>query len=96
MSEEKKFDNHTVSQMATLVEELNDIQLRYDTRLLAALLAGRAGMLHGMLITGGVITQDEARAIWKQAGLLIETPPEKEPKIMHLYDKEIIDPSKVN
>lgn len=96
MSDKKEFDEHTVNEMETLVTELNDMQMRYDTRLLAALLAGRAGMLHGIMITGDVMSQEDARAVWKQAGLLIENPPEKEPKIMHLYDKDVFDPEKVN
>jgi len=96
MMPEKEFEDHTTEQMARLVNELNEMQLKYDTRLLAAILAGRAGMLHGIMITGEVITQEEARAIWKQAGLLIENPPEKEPKIMHLYGDNILDPTQIN
>lgn len=93
---DKKFDDHTTKQMALLVEELNSLQLKYDTRLLAAILAGRAGMLHGIMITGKVMTQEEARAVWKQAGLLIENPSKKEPKIMHLYGDTILDPRQIN
>lgn len=92
------FDEYTQKQMILIAEEMNAMQMKYDTRLLAALMAGRSGMLHGVMIAGKVMTQKEAQVIWKQAGVPIETPPERETKIVHLnkFDDEIFDPKKMN
>ncbi len=92
------FDEYTQKQMILIAEEMNAMQMKYDTRLLAALMAGRSGMLHGVMIAGKVMTQKEAQVIWKQAGVPIETPPKRETKIVHLnkFDDEIFDPKKMN
>ncbi len=92
------FDEYTKEQMILIGEEMNVMQMKYDTRLLAALMAGRSGMLHGIMITGKVMTQEEARVIWKQAGVPIETPPDRKTTILHLdkFEDDIFDPKKTN
>lgn len=90
------FDEYTKNQMVLIAEELNAMHIKYDTRLLAALLAGRSGMLHGIMIKGEVMTQEEARIIWKQAGVPIENIPDREVKIMRKLDDDIFDPEKTN
>lgn len=89
----EEFNDYTKEQMVQIAAELNDMQLRYDTRLLAALLAGRAGMLHGIMINGDVITKEEAFIIWSQAGQMIENPPDRETKIIKKYENTLLDPS---
>ena len=102
MSEEGKtlddfgFDEYTKQQMVLIAEDLNAMQMKYDTRLLAALMAGRSGLLHGVMIKGEVMTQEEARVIWKQAGVPIENPPDQEVKIMRKLDDDVFDPETTN
>ncbi len=90
----EEFNDYTKEQMIKIADELNDMQIRYDTRLLAALMAGRAGMLHGIMINGKVMTKKEAKIIWNQAGQMIENPPDRETKILKKYNDTILDPSK--
>lgn len=89
-------DDYTKDQMAKLAEEMNAMQLRYDTRLLAALFAGRAAMLHVSMINAGVMTQKQAQHVWNYAGELIDNPVERETKILNMVDGEVFDPAKVN
>ena len=91
-----EFNEHMKEQMVLIAGELNDMGMKYDTRLLAALMAGRAGLLQAWLITGGVITQDEARTIWTQAGAPIENPPESEVKIVKMDQGKIISNEEIN
>lgn len=91
-----EFDEYTKQQMLSIAKELDNLQTSYDTRLLAALLAGRAASLHGMLITTGNQTKEEARAVWEQAGQIIDNPPDREVKTMSLLDGQTFDPSKTN
>ena len=92
----EEFDEYTKEQMVKIAEELNAMQLKYDTRLLAALMAGRAGLLHGMLVTSKVIDQSTARKIWVQAGVPIEELPEQETKVVKILDGEVLDPKDIN
>lgn len=94
MSEE--IEEYPQQQMELLAEELNRLQMSYDTRLLAAFLAGRAGRLHAMLVKSGHMTMEDAQKIWKFAGDQIENPPEQEVKTMTLMDGQIFDPDKAN
>ncbi len=91
-----EFDEYTKQQMLSIANELDNLQTSYDTRLLAALLAGRAASLHAMLITAGKQTKEEARAVWEQAGQVIDNPPDREVKTMSLLDGQVFDPSKTN
>ncbi len=91
-----EIDDYTEKQMSLLVEELNLMQTKYDTRLLAALLAGRAAMLHAILVKGEVITKEEAVTIWELAGGIIERGSDNDIKFMKKYDEETFDPSTVN
>lgn len=91
-----EFNEHMKEQMLLIAGELNDMGTRYDTRLLAALMAGRAGLLQGWLISGDVITQKEARTIWKQAGGPIENPPEQKTKIVKMDRGKIIPSEQIN
>jgi len=91
-----EFNEYTKEQMVQIAAELNDMQLRYDTRLLAALLAGRAGMLYGIMITGDVITKNEAKVIWNQAGQMVENPPDREIKILKKYKDTLLGPDDIN
>lgn len=92
------FDEYTQKQMVLIAEEMNAMQLKYDTRLLAALMAGRAGMLHAIMIKGKVMTQEDAQGIWKQAGAPIENPPDREISVLnlHKFDDDVFDPKKIN
>lgn len=92
----EEFDEYTKEQMIKIAEEMNAMQMKYDTRLLAALMAGRAGLLHGMLINSDVIDQPTARKIWAQAGVPIEELPEQETKVVKILDGEILDPKEFN
>ena len=92
----EEFDEYTKEQMIKIAEEMNAMQMKYDTRLLAALMAGRAGLLHGMLINSKVIDQPTARKIWAQAGVPIEELPEQETKVVKILDGEILDPKEFN
>jgi hypothetical protein len=94
MSEEQ--DKYAEKQMGLLAEELNRLQMSFDTRLLAAFLAGRAGRLHGILVQAGHMTKEDALKIWNFAGEQIENPPDREIKTMAMLDGEIFDPSKAN
>ena len=94
MSEEN--DDYPQQQMELLADELNKLQITFDTRLLAAFLAGRAGYLHGLLVKTGHMTKEDALKIWNFAGDQIENPPEKEVKTMTLADGDIIDPDRMN
>ena len=78
-------------QMKLIVDELNVMQTKYDTRMLAALLAGRAAMLHSVLVNGKVITKDEALLIWNKAGEVIEEDRDNEVKFMYKDGDEIFD-----
>ena len=92
----EEFDEYTKEQMIKIAEELNAMQMKYDTRLLAALMAGRAGLLHGMLITSKVMDQPTARKIWAQAGVPIDELPEQETKVVKIHDGEILNPKDIN
>lgn len=92
----EEFDEYTKEQMIKIAGELNAMQMKYDTRLLAALMAGRAGLLHGMLIKSDVMDQPTARKIWVQAGVPIEELPEQETKVVKILDGEVLDPKKFN
>lgn len=94
MSDEQ--EKYAEKQMELLAEELNRLQLSFDTRLLAAFLAGRAGYLHGILVQAGHMTTEEALKIWNFAGEQIESPPDRDIKTMSMLDGEIFDPSKTN
>lgn len=96
MSEDQELNEYANEQLAKLAEELNNLQMQYDTRLVAAILAGRSAMLHAMMINAEVMTQEEARAVWKHAGQLIENPPDRESKVVKLYNGEILEPTQVN
>lgn len=94
MTEEQ--DQYAESQMELLSEELNRLQISFDTRLLAAMLAGRAGHLHGLLVQAGHMTKEDALKIWNFAGDQIENPPEREIKMMAKYGDEVFDLDKPN
>ena len=96
LDEAEGVDEYTKQQMSLLVEELNNLQIAYDTRLLASILAGRAGVLYGILIKAGHISQEEAQKIWDFAGEPIKNPPEREVKTMAMVDGQVFDPSKTN
>jgi hypothetical protein len=89
-------NEYTQGQMQKLGDELDALQLKYDTRLLAAFMAGRAARLYAILINGEVTTQDEARKVWAVAGEEIENPPNRETKIMKLYDGQVLNPEQIN
>lgn len=89
-------DSYTNEQMQKISDELNLILSKYDTRLSAIIFVCRAGMLYGAMIDAKVISQNEARAIWKQAGEPIETPPKQNTRVMSMLDGEILDPEKFN
>jgi len=91
-----ELDAYTKEQMFKIAEELNDLQLKYDTRLLAALLAGRSAMLHANLVSAKILTQDDAKKIWAQAGDVIDDLPDREVKVVKMMDDEIIDPVQIN
>lgn len=91
-----EFSDHVKEQMVLIAGELNEMGMKYDTRLLAALMAGRAGLLHGLLISGDIITQEEARTVWTQAGVPIENPPEQKTKVVKMLDGEIIPNEAIN
>ncbi len=91
-----EFNEHMKEQMILIAGELNEIQKKYDTRLLAALMAGRAGLLQAWLISGGIITQEEARTVWAQAGAPIENPPEQKTEIIKMLDGEVIESKDLN
>lgn len=91
-----EFNDHMKEQMILIAGELNEMGMKYDTRLLAALMAGRAGLLQGLLISGDIITQEEARTVWTQAGVPIETPPKQKTKIVKMLDGEIITSKEIN
>ena len=88
--------DYTEQQLQSLTNELDALQLKYDTRLLAAFLTGRAAMLHAILINGKVSSQEEAQKVWDTAGEIIENPPERETKIVKMYDGEILEPEQIN
>ena len=92
----EEFNEYTKEQMVKIAAELNDMQLRYDTRLLAALLAGRSGMLHGIMINGKIMTKEEAKVIWNQAGKMIENPPDRETKIIKKHKDTVLEPKDIN
>ncbi len=91
-----EFNDHMKEQMVLIAGELNEMGKKYDTRLLAALMAGRAGLLQGWLISGDIITQEEARTVWAQAGVPIENPPEQKTEIVKIFDGEIITSKEIN
>lgn len=91
-----ELDEYTENQMSLLTEELNLMQTKYDTRMMSALLAGRAAMLHAILVKGEVITKEEALKIWEIAGGIIERGSDNEVKIMKKFDGETFDPKTVN
>ena len=91
-----EFDEYTKQQMLSIAKELDLLQTSYDTRLLAALLAGRAASLHAMLVATGNQTKEQARAVWDHAGQVIDNPPDREIKTMSMMDGQIFDPSKAN
>jgi len=91
-----EFNEHMKEQMVLIAGELNEMGKKYDTRLLAALMAGRAGLLQSWLISGGVITQEEARTVWTQAGAPIDNPPEKKTEIVKLDQGKIIPKEQIN
>ena len=91
-----EFNEHMKEQMILIAGELNEIQKKYDTRLLAALMAGRAGLLQSWLVSGGIITQEEARTVWAQAGDPIENPPEQKTEIIKMLDGEVIESKDLN
>lgn len=94
MSDEQ--EQYAEKQMDLLADEFNRLQLSFDTRLLAAFMAGRAGRLHGMLVQAGHMTLEDALKIWNFAGEQIENPPDREIKTMAMMDGEIFDPGKAN
>ena len=91
-----EFDEYTKAKMVEIVKKFNELEMQYDTRLLATLMAGRAGILYGVLINGGIMSQDDARLTWFNAGTPIENPPDRETKVLHMVDDEIFDPKKTN
>ena len=91
-----EFNEHMKEQMILIAGELNEMGTRYDTRLLAALMAGRAGLLQGWLVSGDVITQEEARTVWAQAGEPIENPPEQKTKVVKMDRGQIIPSEEIN
>ena len=94
--DEFELDEHTKQQMLLVTAELDNLQMSYDTRLLAALFAGRAASLYSMLITSGHLSQEDAQLTWEHAGQIINNPPEREVKTMSLMDGQIFDPEKTN
>ncbi len=96
LDDHEEFNDYTKEQMVKIAAELNDMQMRYDTRLLAALMAGRAGMLHGIMINGKVMTKEEAKMVWNQAGQMIENPPDRETKIVKRFNNELLEPKDIN
>ncbi|MHA2403452.1 MAG: hypothetical protein ACXADH_10720 [Candidatus Kariarchaeaceae archaeon] len=92
----EEFDDYTKEQMVLIANELNDLQLKYDTRLFAALLAGRSALLHANLVTAKVMTQEEALGIWDYAGKMIKNMEDREIKVMKMMDGTIFDPDKTN
>lgn len=91
-----EFNEHMKEQMVLIAGELNEMGKKYDTRLLAALMAGRAGLLQSWLISGEVITQKEARTVWAQAGAPIENPPKNKTQIVKLDQGRIIPKEEIN
>lgn len=89
-------DGHAEQQMALIVNELNNLQTSYDTRLLSALLAGRAAMLLNLLVNAGHMKTEDANVVWDKAGEIIDQPQEKEIKTLTMYDGHKFDASKVN
>ena len=99
MSEKKTTETelsaHAQDEMIKISLKLNELQTTFDTRLLAAMLAGRAGMLYAMMINAGMTSKDEALMLWEKAAETIHNPPERETKIMKMHDGDII-PDKIN
>lgn len=90
-----KLDPHTQEKTEEILKELKKLEQQFDTRLLATLLASRAGVLFGAVIGGGLLSQEDVRLIWKTAGEPINNPP-KTAKIVTLYDGMKIDPLQIN
>ena len=84
-------EKHQEDQLQKMVEELNVMQTKYDTRLLSAVLAGRAAMLHVALVNGNIISQEDATNIWNVAGKVIEDGSDSQPKIMYKDGDDVFD-----
>lgn len=92
----EQLDEYATKQIKLIVDHLNDLQISFDTRLLATLLTDRAAYLHGLLVKMDHLSEEEALLVWEQAADRIKNPPEKEIKTMSLVDGEILDPGKAN
>lgn len=92
----QQLDDHTQNEIQQILEILNNLHLTFDSRLVAALLASRAGGLYGKMISGEIISQEDALKIWEVAAEPIHNPQQHNTKIVYKSGDEVITPDKVN
>lgn len=86
--QQKYFDE----QIRLMNEAVTNMQMSFDTRYLAPVLADRAAYLYGLLISAGHMTEFEARRVWVEAGKRIKENSDREVQTMTKAGDDIFDP----